>query len=363
MKQKQLASIVRFLVFLGIGLGILYYVYYTTNQSYQKELALKGLPPQDYLVKLGNDMANADYFWIAMVVLAFLLSNVSRALRWKMLLDPLKEKQADASPGVKWQNALMGVLVGYVVNLVIPRAGEVAKCGVISQYEKVSLDKVLGTAVLDRVLDVVMLAAIMLLTLALQYDLLWGYLSTQVFDADGAGGFTVPLWLWVMGGVGGLVLILMLVFRRRLMALGAVQKLLGLIQGFVEGLRSIQSLRNPVAFIGHTVFIWLMYYLMLYLAFFSFAPTAHLSAEAGLLVFVFGALGIVIPSPGGIGSYQYLVSTALREFYAIEGADALSFANIAFAAPFLCNIVFGVLAFVLLPIINRDARKDGAAAS
>lgn len=359
MKQKQLASIIRFLVFLGIGLGILYYVYYTTNQSYQKELALKGLPPQDYLVKLGNDMANADYFWIMMVVLAFLLSNVSRALRWKMLLDPLKEK----AHGIKWQNALMGVLVGYVVNLVIPRAGEVAKCGVISQYEKISLDKVLGTAVLDRVLDVVMLAMIMLLTLALQYDLLWGYLSANVFQAEGEGGFAVPVWLWVLLGVGLLGVVLVVVLRQRLMQLAIVQKLIGLVQGFIEGLRSIQSLRHPWAFVGHTVFIWLMYYLMLYLAFFSFAPTAHLSAQAGLLVFVFGALGIVIPSPGGIGSYQYLVSTALREFYSIEGSDALSFANIAFAAPFLCNIVFGVLAFVLLPLINRGEKNTDSGAS
>lgn len=356
MKQKQLASIIRFLVFLGLGLGILYYVYYTTNQSYQKELALKGLPPQDYLVKLANDMANADYFWIAMVVLAFLLSNVSRALRWKMLLDPLKDA-SQAPNGIKWQNALLGVLVGYVVNLVIPRAGEVAKCGVISQYEKISLDKVLGTAVLDRVLDVVMLASIMLLALAFQYDLLWGYLSTEVFRSDEGGGFTVPMWIWIGLGLGVVGLLLVVLLRKSLMRLTVVQKLLDMVQGFVEGLRSIQSLRQPVAFVAHTIFIWLMYYLMLYLAFFSFAPTAHLSPAAGLLVFVFGALGIVIPSPGGIGSYQYLVSTALRAFYNIEGSDALSFANIAFAAPFLCNIVFGVLAFVLLPIINR--RKAG----
>jgi uncharacterized membrane protein YbhN (UPF0104 family) len=118
-------------------------------------------------------------------------------------------------------------------------------------------------------------------------------------------------------------------------------------------LRAIQKLENPLAFIGHTLFIWLMYYLMLYFAFFSFGPTAHLGAVAGLLVFVFGALGMVIPSPGGIGSYQYLVSTALVTFYAIGGSDALSFANIAFTAPFLCNIIFGIIAFVLLPVLNR----------
>jgi uncharacterized protein (TIRG00374 family) len=351
MEKKKLGSIIRFIVFLGLGMGILYYVYYTTNQQYQLELQDKGLPAQDYLVKLGNDMANANYFWIGLVILAFLASNISRAIRWKMLLDPLKMEQDGTK--VKLHNPLMAVLVGYVMNLVIPRAGEVAKCGVINQYEKISIDKVLGTAVLDRILDVICLFLMILLALALEFDTLWGYLSENVFESADGGGFSIPIWLWILGGFGISALVLFIIFRKKLEQFAIYKKIEGLVIGFVEGLRAIQKLENPLAFIGHTLFIWLMYYLMLYFAFFSFGPTAHLAAVAGLLVFVFGALGMVIPSPGGIGSYQYLVSTALVTFYAIGGSDALSFANIAFTAPFLCNIIFGIIAFVLLPVLNR----------
>lgn len=352
MEKKKLGSIIRFIVFLGLGMGILYYVYYTTNQQYQLELQEKGLPAQDYLVKLGSDMANANYFWIGLIVLAFLASNISRAIRWKMLLDPLKMQENGTK--VKLHNPLMAVLVGYVMNLVIPRAGEVAKCGVINRYEKISIDKVVGTAVLDRILDVICLLLMILLALALEFDRLWGYLSANVFQSADGGGFSIPIWLWVLTGLGVVVLALFFAFRKKLQQFAIYKKIEGLLIGFVEGLRAIQQLENPLAFIGHTLFIWLMYYLMLYFAFFSFEPTAHLGAVAGLLVFVFGALGMVIPSPGGIGSYQYLVSTALVTFYAIGGSDALSFANIAFTAPFLCNIIFGIIAIVLLPVLNKN---------
>ncbi len=348
MKEK-IFSILKYVLFFGLGIGILYYLYYTTNQSYQQELLEKGLPPQDYLIKLGNDFKNANYFWLSLVVLAFLLSNVSRAIRWKMLLDPLKE---DGEPKVSFKNSFLGVLVNYVVNLVIPRAGEVARCGVLTRYEKIPLEKGLGTVVVDRILDVICLALMMVLGLIVEFDKLWGYIKENALQSEEEGG-GLPTWIWL--GLGAIVIIgvLLFVFRKKIQATSIYKKILNLLMGFLQGIQAIQKLNNPLAFIGHTAFIWFMYYLMLYFAFFSFEPTAHLGMSAGLLIFIFGALGIVIPSPGGIGSYQYFVSTALVSFYAIGQSDALSFANIAFAAPFLCNIVFGVLALVLLPIVNR----------
>lgn len=347
----------QFLLFLSIGLGILYYLYYTSNASYQEQLIAEGKPPQDYLVKLGQDFAGVNYFWIGMVVLVYLASNVSRAIRWKMLLDPLKTAQGDGVPKVRFHNAFFATLINYVVNSVFPRAGEVARCGVIRAYEGISLEKVLGTVFLDRVLDVVMLALMMGLALLLEFDNLWGYLSENAFQSEDGQSSGLPIWIWIGMGVILLCGILFFVFRKQLMQTAMYKKIESLVMGFVAGLRSIQQLNNPLAFVAHTIFIWLMYYLMLYLAFFAFAPTEHLSMSAGLLVFVFGALGIVVPSPGGIGSYQFFVSTALVSFYSLNQADALSFANIAFAAPFLCNIIFGILAFVLLPVFNGGKKS------
>lgn len=351
--NKKIINTLKYLLFLGIGLGILYYLYITTNAQYNQQRKLDGLPYEDYLIKLGNDFATANYFWLGMVVLAFLLSSLSRGFRWKMMLDPLN-KSMGIDRRVRVKNTFFAVLVGYVVNLVIPRAGEVARCGVITQYEKISIDKVMGTGVLDRILDVLCLLIVMLLALVFEFDKLWGFISKNALPSGREGGGGLPTWMWIILGLGTLSLAAFIIFRKQIQATAIYKKIENLVLGFIEGLRSIQKLENPWAFIGHTVFIWVMYYLMLYLSFQAFEPTAHLSPRAGLLVFVFGTLGIVIPSPGGVGSYQFLVSTALITFYAIESSDALSFANIAFAAPFLCNIVMGVLAFMLLPIVNRE---------
>ncbi|MGB3546032.1 MAG: lysylphosphatidylglycerol synthase domain-containing protein, partial [Saprospiraceae bacterium] len=130
-----------------------------------------------------------------------------------------------------------------------------------------------------------------------------------------------------------------------------------LLIGFAEGLRTVARLRRPGLFVLHSINIWLMYFLMTYLCFFSFQPTADLSAEAGLVTFVFGGWGIVIPSPGGMGTYHFLVGSALG-LYGVSGENGFSFANIAFFTIQLgCNVTIGLLALLLLPLINRGKDK------
>jgi len=124
--------------------------------------------------------------------------------------------------------------------------------------------------------------------------------------------------------------------------------------GFKDGISSMKDVKNKPLLVLYTMGIWVMYYLMTYLCFFAFEPTAHLGPIAGLVVFVFGTLGMVFPSPGGMGSYHLLISNALIIF-GINGADAFSFSNIVFfAINIFGNIVIGLLFFILLPLINRD---------
>lgn len=349
--KQQLISFLKFLLFLSIGLGILYYLYYTQNQKFIEDCIAEGGTAEscNFLNKLANDFRGVNYIWIGMVAVAFLLSNVSRALRWNMLLRPLGNQ-------VTFKNTFLAVLFGYFVNSFLPRVGEVAKCGVINQYDGVKLEKVLGTAVVDRILDVLMLLVVVGLALVLQFDVLWGYLSENASLGDKGNLLTNPLVIiglivMVVGGV------LLFIFRKKLMQSVVYKKIESIIMGFVDGLKTIGQLKNPGLFVAHTLFIWLMYFLMLRLAFYSFEPTAHLGAMTALVTFVFGAFGMVIPSPGGIGSYQFLVMTALSTFYGITEGDAFAFANIAFFAPYLCNIIFGFIAFLVLPLVNTKGGK------
>ena len=142
--------------------------------------------------------------------------------------------------------------------------------------------------------------------------------------------------------------------RKRIQQTKIYEKVSGILLGFVEGLQTIRKLDRPFLFVLHSINIWVMYFLMTYVCFFAFEPTAALSANVALVVFVFGGWGIVIPSPGGMGTYHFLATTALG-FYGIAGDDGFSWSNISFFTIQIgCNITVGLLALILLPIINRE---------
>ncbi len=133
------------------------------------------------------------------------------------------------------------------------------------------------------------------------------------------------------------------------------QKILNILKGFIDGIITVFKLKNPWLFLFHSIVIWAMYYLMTYICFFSFEPTSHLGPVAGLVTFVFGSLGVVFPAPGGMGSYQFLVMESLG-FFGIDSADAFSFSNIVFfSIQIFGNILFGVLAFLYLPVFNKKS--------
>ena len=125
------------------------------------------------------------------------------------------------------------------------------------------------------------------------------------------------------------------------------------LHGFYDGIMSVRRISNIPLFIFHTIAIWFLYYLMQYLAFFSFAPTENLGPVAGLVVFAFGSLGIVVPTPGGMGSFHFLTAEALA-IYGIQGADAFTYANIVFfSIQIFANIIFGTISLIVLPMYNK----------
>jgi hypothetical protein len=346
--KQTIISFLKFLVFLSVGSVILYFVFKSQNAAYIEDCALKGIPEAEcsLMDKLITDFKSASPFWILMVILAFMVSNLSRALRWQMLVRPLGFEP-------KLSNAFWTVMLGYFVNLGIPRSGEFVRAGTFAKYEGIGAEKVMGTIVVDRIMDVICLAALMLLTVFLAYDMIWGYLQENI-KAD-----TLLKLMWFGLGAGVIGLGLFFAFRKRLEALTIYQKIKSILLGFLDGLQTVSKLKKPFLFLFHTVFIWAMYYIMTLFAMKSFAPTADLPLIAGLVVFVFGALGIVIPSPGGMGTYHALVIAALT-LYGVNGDDGFSLANIAFfSINIFCNILFGILALILLPILNRDYQPVG----
>ncbi len=337
------------LLFLAIGSVILWLVYRHQARAYEAQCALDGVPADEcsLLAKIAADFASVHYGWIGLVLLAFLVSNVSRQVRWQMLLEPMGYR-------IRPLNGFLSIMLGYFANLGFPRIGEVVRGGTLARYERIPVEKVMGTIVVDRAMDFLSLFAVIGLALALEFDTIAAFLRDKAVlpEAD----LLRSTWLW--GGMAGLALVGGVSWQRRaqLMQWPLAQKVVAMARGFAQGLRSVRQVRRPFWLLVHSLNIWLMYFLMTWLAFFAFEPTSHLPAVAALLVFVFGSLGIVVPSPGGMGTYHAMVIAALA-LYHVSGDDAFSFANILFFSINIgCNILFGLLALVLLPLINQQQK-------
>ena len=342
---KRLSQVLQFVLFTGVGAFILFYVYKSQNAAYVADCALKGIPDEEcsLLEKLKSDFAGANYGWVALVIVAYLFSNLVRAHRWLMLIHTLGRKGSLV-------NAFFTIMVGYFANMGLPRVGEIVRAGLFARYESIGAEKVMGTIVVDRILDLLSLLFAIILVVILQGDVLWDFFGNQLKNSILAEG-----WLYFL--VGGLILLLVAVYRFRhvIKRWNLYLKIHHLVEGFRDGLRSLKRVERPWLLLADTVLIWLMYYLMMFLCFKAFEPTTHLGAMAGLMVFVFGGLGIVFPSPGGMGTFHAMVITALA-IYGIHGDDAFSFANIQyFSVQLFGTILIGIVGLIILPIINKKA--------
>ncbi len=345
---KFIRSLLQFILFTGVGALILYLVYRGQNASYVADCALKGIPESEcsLMQKLKSDFAGVNYWWILVIVSAFILSNVLRAHRWLILIRTLGVQ-------ARMSNAFFTIMVGYFANMGLPRIGEVVRAGLFAKYENISAGKVMGTIVVDRVLDLLSLLFAIILALILQ-----GNILLQFFEEKLGNSILAQTWLYVVLALGVLSLILLYRLRHIIKRWPLYQRIQHIVEGFKDGLRSLRRIEHPWQVFFDTVGIWLLYYLMMFLCFLAFEPTSHLGGMAGLMVFVFGGLGIVFPSPGGMGTFHAMVIMALA-LYGINGNDAFSFANIQyFSIQLLGCVLVGIIGLIVLPIINRKPKAD-----
>lgn len=351
--KKLLTNILKAVLFAGIGFTILYLLYRGQNAEYQLFCEENGIAASDcsLLQKIFDDFRSANYLWIFIIIGCYTISNFSRAARWLMLIRPLGYQP-------RFWNAFFSIMMGYFTNLGIPRIGELIRAATMSRYENIPTEKLVGTIVVGRIFDFIMLFSAMGLAFLLEFDTLWNYLKVNFDLSAKFGGLFSSNLIPLLSGLGILVIVLFYVFRAKIQSSALYQKILDILKGFVDGIQSIRKLERPWLFLFHTINIWVMYFLMTYLAFFAFEPTAHLSAVAGLMIFIFGAFGFVVPAPGGMGAYQFFVTEGLA-IYGIEGNDAFSFANIIFFSLQIgSNVLLGLISLAALPLINRGNETE-----
>jgi hypothetical protein len=336
------------LLFLLIGVGILYLIFNSQSEAYTAQCLADGGREGECSLwrKLWLDFSQVNWFWILIVLLLFTISNWSRAERWVLLLAPLNLVPKNL-------NAFLSIMLGYFANLGIPRIGEIVRGGTLSRYEEIGIDKAMGTIVTDRILDVLSLFMVSLVAFSIEFDTISAFLIENT-ELSSLQSLINP---WTIGGFVLLAAIGLLALRYILHAgtqHALVLKIRRFILGFKEGIVSVLRVKSPGQLIFHSVLIWIMYYLMTYACFKSFGPTANLGPQAGFITFVFGSLGMLVPLPGGMGSYHFCVMAALG-LYGVNGADSFSFAMIIFfSIQIFCNVLLGLLSLVILPVYNKS---------
>ncbi len=289
---------------------------------------------------------DVDYTWIWVAIVFGLLSHVSRSLRWQMLTKSMGYQ-------ISFMNSFMGVMIGYFANLAIPRMGEFTRCGVVSKYENVPFSKLLGTVVTERVFDMVMLLLLTLIVVLSQFKQVGIFLDSneeikqKLYAIIHSPWTLVVLVMLIVGVIGFFWFVRKGTFFARLHRF---------LAGVKEGLLTVKDVEHKWLFIGHTVFIWLMYFLMLYVCFFCFQFTSHLGPMIGLAVFVLSSYGMVAPVQGGVGAWHFMVIAALMIYlpHTEETASlAKTFALLTHGTMTLLYIVVGMICLLFLPIYNR----------
>jgi glycosyltransferase 2 family protein len=331
-----------YFLFGALGFGLLYYIFQSQSQAYLSACTSKGLPEaQCQLIdKLRHDFAGVNMWYILLILITYFLSNYLRAKKWEMLLMPL-------GVHARLSNLLGSTLIGYLVNLALPRAGEFARATALAKNENVPFDKAFGTIVSDRITDMICLLIIFFLALIFGYDSFFDYFNEHLDMSKKLSMVTNNTVLlsivFVTLTIAGMVV---LKYKTQIWQSSITKKVSQFLIGLKEGLLSVTKLEKPYLFSFFALSTWICYFLMAYFMFKAYTPTAHLGVATGLVVFVFGTLGIIFPSPAGMGSYHFLIMEGLA-LYHIDKTDGFVYANLMFfTVQIMANVIFGTAAFL-----------------
>jgi uncharacterized protein (TIRG00374 family) len=276
---------------------------------------------------------DANYIYILLGLIFGLFSHLSRAYRWKFMIEPM-------GYSLRMSNSIMAVFAAYLVNYTIPRAGEIIRGSILTNYEGVPFEKGFGTIVAERIADMLMMVIIIIITLFLEFEYIYEFFSTRFH----------PLKLVIGSTILILVVVLFLIVIKRSKSKYAV-KIKTFVSGLIEGVMSIFKMKKKWAFIFHTFFIWAMYILMFYITTFSLEETANLPLTAILIGFISASFSIAATN-GGIGSYPVAVYIAFSMF-SIAKEPSIAFGWIMWSSQTLMIIILGGLSLIYLPIYNR----------
>ncbi len=331
MTRKRFLSILQYLFFLGLGLFLVWYQFYGMTAAEVSEFKAS--------------LRDANYWLVIPIIVLALASHLSRAARWKLLIAPM-----GYSPSVT--NAFGATMVGYLANSAVPRLGEVLKCSILGRYEKIPADKLFGTIIIERMFDLACYAIFIGITILVQIDVAGPY-AQQSIEAIIARS-PLPWWALLLVCIAAIALLVIIarVLLKRYAHLRPVQKVSNILRGIREGFSTILRLKQKGLFLAHTIFIWLMYLLQVYIGFQAMEATNMLGLGPACSVLTLATLAMIL-TPGGIGAFPVAVQKVLL----LYNVNNRSFGWLMWTVSTAITVVTGFIFTLALPYINRNRKQ------
>lgn len=335
--KRVIFKTLRFLIFLSIGLFLLY-------------LAVRRVNIEEFVTTLGK----ANFHWVALALFFALMGYLSRAYRWKLLIKPLNYDPP-------FSNVFYALMLGYTANFALPRIGEVTRCGSLRKSDRIPLDSLLGTVIIERAIDMLVLLVILVVIFFTKMEFFGGFFRERLFNpmldqVQDAAHF--PLVNWIIGlAVLAALFIVMRSLSRKFSRTPVMIKIRKLIRGVINGLKTIARMQDRWVFVLHTLIIWMMYFLMTYVLVFALPATSHLQPVDGLFLLVIGGLGMSAPVQGGLGVFHVITMLGLS-LYGITESEGFAYAVLSHESQSLFAILLGGISFILLMINNRKSEKQ-----
>lgn len=331
--NKRLRTILQYIFLLALGFFLVWWSIHDLTQKDRSDI---------------RQALNRARYWLIIPVFGILLlSHYVRAIRWRLLIEPL-----GYTPGKL--NTFFAVMIGYLANQAFPRLGEVLKCTVLARYEKVPADKLVGTIILERLIDAITLLVIFGITLAIQPGL-YGDIIDTFFNPseDPEAKKKIPGYVFVLI-VLALLIILLIVWmvrnKKKLSDLPSLFKKIG--SRIWQGISAISHLKKRALFIFLTIALWSLYLIGGYIGFFAFQETQQYGIQEAFTVLSAGSVGMVA-TPGGIGAYPLIIEATMHKLYGLTPGLAVAFGWLLWLVQTGVILIGGLISFVAMPWYNK----------
>ena len=332
--KKPILTILQYLFFLGLGVLFVWLTVKDINKEQWNHIK--------------TSIQQARHWFIIPAIILLLLAHYCRAVRWKILMEPLGYKPSTF-------NTFAAVMIGYLVNAGVPRLGEVVKCTLLSRYEKVRADRLVGTIVMERAVDVVCLLLVFVAALIFQGAFIGEHLAAKFsgFFKDRTGHTSIERMIIVVIAILGFISILYFVLKK-FGHIDAVAKVKEVLRGISHGLNSIRLVQHKGWFLVYTLLIWAFYLSATTVGILALRETAHLGVGGGLTTLAVGSIGMII-TPGGIGAYPLLVAKLMGWYELDENTIGNALGWLLWSVQTLIIILGGLVFFALFSYHNKKS--------